>query len=223
MSSSIYICHITKTFVVRQKFLSKLMTTFCNKKNINAKRQVPIDLFPTNSNRLDEKWAFQTFRYYNAFHVEHKSDLPTMQDYKKWIMAGKNIIEDLKGLGVSKANEKNCDMMNTFFVFDKKNRSFCSLNDVVDFISTPKFYEENTILCRNMIHMFQYGIFRVGFNEWALQAAEDWMNMRNITYENEGKRPKGKGFVYKLIVSRACNSICDRLQAFCRRNFNEYV
>ena len=66
-----------------------------------------------------------------------------------------------------------------------------------------------------MIYVFQYGIFRVGYHEWALQAAEDWMKMRNITYENEGQRPKGKGFVYKLIVSRASNSICDRLQAFC--------
>lgn len=135
-------------------------------------------------------------------------------------------MEELKILGVSKAQEKICDMLQSYVVFDRKNRSFCNMCDVVDLLGDPEFYDENRTLLRDMLHMFQYGIFRVGYNGWPLQCAKDWMKKRNITYDSlracELGR-KGKGFVYRLLVSRASNSICFRLQTLTQRVFQEYV
>ena len=51
------------------------------------------------------------------------------------------------------------------------------------------------------------------------------MEKRNLTFEDKsrGIRRKGKGFVYKLIVSRASNSICDRLQGITLKTHKECI
>ena len=186
---------------------------------------VPINLFPVNSSSMDDKWALQTFPHWKAFYAGIVSDIPTVEDTQKWREAATDISEELKAMGVSKAHDKICDMMNSYFTFDRQNTTFCSLYDVLDFLGKPSFYKNNMEQVRNMIHMFQYGIFRVGYNSWALQAANDWMKSRNIAYSDKEKfsRRKGKGFVYKLLVSRASNSIGDRLQSFTEKTFKEYI
>ena len=166
------------------------------------KKIVPIDLFPVNPSLLTETWAFQTYHYFKAFNRECVNDIPTLEDARKWIQVAKDITEDLKGIGVSKSQEKICDMMNTYFTFDRKNATFCSFYDVIGFLSDTDFYQKNKDLCRNMIHMFQYGIFRVGNNAWALQAAHDWMEKRNLTFEDKsrGIRRKGKDLCINLLL-----------------------
>ena len=98
--------------------------------------------------------------------------------------------------------------------------------DVVDLLGDPDSYDENRTLVRDMLHMFQYGIFRDGCDGWALECAREWMKKRNIKYDSlctcERGR-KGKGFVYRLLVSHASNSICFRLQTLTQRVFQEYV
>ena len=76
-----------------------------------------------------------------------------------------------------------------------------------------------------MLHMFQYGMFRNGNNTWAIDEARRWMEMRNIVYNARlGKRVRtGKGFVFRLLVCRASNTICTRLQIITRRSHEEYV
>ena len=190
-------------------------------------KEVPSDLLPMLLIDLDKpNWATSTYQYFSAFHSGHLPQIPNEDDLKKWKQAAGDIIEELKILGVSKAQEKICDMLQSYFVFDRKNRSFCSMYDVVDLLGDPDFYDENTTLVRDMLHMFQYGIFRVGYNGWALECAREWMKKRNITYPSlraSERGRKGKGFVYRLLVSRASNSICFRLQTLTQRVFQEYV
>ena len=98
--------------------------------------------------------------------------------------------------------------------------------NVVGMLSDPDFYPENMALVRDMLHMFQYGIFRTGYNGWAHECANEWMRERNIQYThlNTGKKARtGKGFVYKLIVTRASGSLCERLQNMSQRLYKEYV
>lgn len=210
---------------MRQNLKQNIDEKYLQTSDTMKKTLVPINLFPINPSMLTEKWAFQTYHYYSAFHIGKIADVPSLDDAQKWIHTAKDIMEQLKGIGVSKSQEKICDMMKSYFTFDRGNDQFCSFYDVIGFLSKPDFYEKNIELYRNMVHMFQYGIFRVGYNSWAIEAAQKWMEERNITFEdkNKGIRPKGKGFVYKLIVSRASNSICDRLQGITAKNHQEYI
>ena len=222
--TSVRILVVCETNVLRQK----INEINCQKEQIlyeMTKTTVPLNLIPVASSALNEKWSFQTFPHWKAFYNGKVPSIPTTEEAQKWKEAAKDISEELKTIGVSKAHEKICDMMNSFFTFDRKNHTFCSLYDVIDFLGKPSFYKNNMDQVRNMIHMFQYGIFRVGYNAWALDAAKDWMEDRKITYNDKDTlaRRKGKGFVYKLIVSRASNSIGDRLQKFTEKIFSEYL
>ena len=189
--------------------------------------KVPNDLLPLHPAHLkSNNWAAKTFVYWNAFHVGTLPQVPGEEDLSNWRDAAADIIEELKALGVSKAQKKICNMVNSYYTFDYKNTSFNTLYDVVDMLSDPAFYSENMDLVRDMLHMFQYGIFRTGYNGWAHECANEWMHERNIQYLhlNTGKKARtGKGFVYKLIVTRASGSLCERLQNMSQRLYREYV
>ena len=190
--------------------------------------KVPIDLLPVHTLHLQTRnWAAKTFHHWNAFHVGTLPQVPSDEDLRSWRDAAADIMEELKALGVSNAQRKVCNMVNSYYKFDyKKRKTFSTVYDVVDMITDPDFNKKNMNLIRDMLHMFQYGIFRSGYNGWAHECATRWMRKRNIEYANltTGKKARaGKGFVYKLIVTRACNSLCERLQNMSQRLFGEYV
>lgn len=186
---------------------------------------VPVNLLPVNLSSYTDQWAYQTYHCWKHFYSGQLPENPRAEDFQKWKDAAMDMSEELKSLGVSKAHDKICSMMKSFFPYNFGNREFCNMYDVVDFLSDASFFEEHKALFRDMVHMFQYGIFRVGFNAWAMNAAKEWMDERKITYGpgNLKWRRRGKGFVYKLIVSRASNSISDRLQGLTERMYNEYI
>ena len=66
----------------------------------------------------------------------------------------------------------------------------------------------------DMLHMFQYRIFRCTYNAWAVDAASSWLKDRKLAYEPgpDYVKRKVKGFVYKLLVNRASNTLCLRFQ-----------
>ena len=190
--------------------------------------KVPIDLLPVHTLHLQtQNWAAKTFHHWNAFHVGTLPQVPSDEDLLNWKHAAADIMEELKALGVSNAQRKVCNMVNSYYKFDyKKKNTFNTIYDVVDMITDPEFNKANMALIRDMLHMFQYGIFRSGYNGWAHECASAWMKKRNIEYAHltTGKKARaGKGFVYKLIVTRACNSLCERLQNMSQRLFGEYV
>ena len=76
-------------------------------------------------------------------------------DLNSWKEAAANIMEELKALGVSKAQEKHCNMM-------------------------------------DMVNMIQYGIFRSGYNGWAIDCANEWIWNRNIDYDTKCAAKKDK-------------------------------
>ena len=87
--------------------------------------------------------------------------------------------------------------------------------DVVKMMNSRKLYSKRHDLCMNLLHMFQYGIFRCVFNAWTVDTAEEWMSKHKVTYDSMEEQLKGgkkygrrgKGFVYRLMVSRASNTL----------------
>ena len=67
--------------------------------------------------------------------------------------------------------------------------------------------------------MITYGIFRNGYNNWAIKASKEWLFKYKIRIDEKESdisttkttRQK-KGFVYTNLVQRASNSIADRVQ-----------
>ena len=96
-------------------------------------------------------------------------------------------------------------------------------------ISDPEFYQDNYNTFLDILYMMQYGIFRCQYNGWAQDASNEWMQRsKNIAYLDPDKignkkKKRGKGFVYKLLVSRASNTVCVRLQKLTTRRFGEYI
>ena len=194
-----------------------------------ADRVVPHDLLPVAPTAYNEEWAKQTYQHKVAFSSSRiTSATPTKEELHEWIRTAQDIGENLKNRGLARAKERIVHMMNTFFANVCGNRSYHNISDVKDwFTSRESFYEDyNQSL--DMLHMFQYGIFRCGFNAWALEEARNWMDEKNLCYEVKMRRKgdarrQGKGFVYKLLVSRASNSICARFQELTKRHYNEYI
>ena len=117
-------------------------------------------------------------------------------------------------------------MMNEYF--SKKTahgKPFCNLCEVSGWLSLETNYRANYEETLNMLHIFQYGIFRRGNNTWALEEASRWMSRRGICYETKSRSSlrQGKSCVYRLIVNRASNTLCTRFQALTQRCHQEYI
>ena len=190
-----------------------------------SKKQVPPDLLPMYPRDYNEEWARKTVRYREIFCPYDNNRIPTDEDVISWIRIARDLGEDLKRLGLSRAKKRVVDMMNEFFGKKLNNQLFRNLCDVGKWFAIPNNYHENYQETLDMLHMFQYGIFRNGNNTWALDEAYRWMELRNISYEKKtGVNVRtGKGFVYRLLVSRASDTICNRLQSITRRCHQEYV
>ena len=126
---------------MRQIFERKNTTINCSSFKMKANK-VPNDLLPVHTLHLETAtWAEKTFYYWSAFHVGTLPRVPTDNDLKDWKHAAADIMEELKALGVSKAQRKVCNMVNSYFKFNYHKTSFSSLYDVVDMLSDPVFYE----------------------------------------------------------------------------------
>ena len=59
-------------------------------------------------------------------------------------------MDEFKALGVSKAQEKNCNMMDSYFAFEYKTQKFRYIFQVVDMLSDDMFYQNNRAIdCAN--------------------------------------------------------------------------
>ena len=191
---------------------------------------VPHDLLPVAPNMYTEEWAKQTYHHNVAFssNAGITSAAPSRDELEEWIRTAQDIGEDLKSRGLARAKERIVHMMNTFFSNANDNRSFQNLSDVKDWFCLRESFYKDYNQSLDMLYMFQYGIFRCGYNAWALDEARRWMEEKNVSYEITKRkkgdlRRQGKGFVYKLLVSRASNSICARFQELTKRHYNEYI
>ena len=132
-------------------------------------------------------------------------------------------------MGILNAEERIVHLCNHVYNLRLEDKSeFSNVYQVIGKMSDQKFKSENYNTYLDMLYMFQYGIFRCQFNGWAQDASIEWMNARNISYsdptrDGSGRKKRGKGFVYKLLVSRASNTVSVRFQKLTERMFGEYI
>ena len=197
-------------------------------------REVPIDLLPVDTKKIDALWAEKTFRYAHMFSSSFTSTAYTNdEDLQIWINTAIDLQNELKDIGVSQAHKKILQILNDYDVRipGSSNQKPKNFDDVITIISDKQWYQTNQESKRSMIHMITYGIFRRGYNNWAVNASKQWLQSKNVTLADEvgnseisdKSRRKKKGFVYTNLVMRASNSIADRIQKNMLSNHGEFL
>ena len=190
--------------ILYEQLLVSCCCVLCIADANEQKLAVPVDLIPIDSKQLDESWASKTFKYAHCF----SNDITTKivndaDDLQKWINIATNLQLELRAIGSQKAHAKAVEVFKDYGVY-------------------LSFSEHG------LIHMVSYGIFRKGYNIWAMNAAKEWLHQKNLhimnaNAQNDSQRRRGKGFVYCNLVLRASNSIADRIQKCMLSCYGEYI
>ena len=196
---------------------------------------VPSDLLPITDRDLTLAWATKTYDFRCVFNSSRNSfHSPLRQDLLAWVNEAKDLCKELRQYGTVKAEEevvRLCKQYNSRLPKEEK-KDIKNVYDIVSLLSEDYMFVKRYDDFLDLLHMFQYGIFRCAFNAWALDAASDWMHNRSIKYKENTKVSvedgqkvfrRGKGFVYRLLVSRASNTLCVRFQNLTKRILGEYV
>ena len=97
---------------------------------------VPPDLFPMLPKEYTKDWARDTYQFKRVFCDLQVGYIPTDDDISSWIRIGRDIGEDLKRLGLSRAKKRIVDMMNEFYCKRTADgRPFQNLCDVRTWLS----------------------------------------------------------------------------------------
>ena len=193
-------------------------------------KTVPADLFPVKDIDINEAWAARTIQYRSAFKPEEQIAVATQTHLQEWIKEATALCNELRILGTVKAEEHIIYLCNNVYRIEPPGdvKTFANMYQVSSKMMDREFFKKEYNKYLDLLHMFQYGIFRCQFNAWAQDASNEWMTKKNITYGDKTNtikklQKRGKGFVYKLLVNRASNTVCVRFQNLTQRMFGEYI
>ena len=188
--------------------------------------RVPSNLIPVECNKLTVEWAKKTFKYACFFDdvvfpctaYEDDSD----PQLRTWLRHARSMQMELRDQGVLELQEKILAILQEHHVFlpgNEHNIAAKNFDDVITIITNKAWYNKNKDANRKLIHMITYGIFRNGYNLWAIQACHDWEKYKRIVLchalsqkAGESKKRRGKGWVYSNFVHRASNFIAEKIQ-----------
>ena len=124
-------------------------------------RSVPYNLLPTDSRSLNQEWAEQTFRYAYIFGRQFgSSDWGDKTKIQAWIDTGMALQQELRDLGVQKAQEKIISIFHQYNVYlPGTNQRPTNIDDVIVIINDKQWYAEQQDSKQQLIHMITYGIF----------------------------------------------------------------
>ena len=164
--------------------------------------------------QCDLDWEGLTYHYCHLFDssvtVVRTDDTDALLD---WISKANNLQQDLKHKG------SHCEITEVIHMeqlygmvglYDQQPPT--TLNDILSIVRDRDWYAKDMEHKRGIIYMLAYGIFRPGYNQWALKASEEWMHSYKLAYgrqrvyssqsrTTEGTmrrqyEPRNKGFVY---------------------------
>ena len=189
------------------------------------KEIIPYDLFPTYEKNIKGEWESNTFHVAHIFHKQFKSKVATTgsDDLQVWIKKAKDIMTDLKKKGLARALDKIELMAKEEFQLKfPEGELVRNVNDVFVLFQDNDWYNQNKERKRNYLHMLQYGIFRVGNDDWARTLEREWMDEHQVIYDDVKNKEK-KGCILKLIMSRASDTIGKRFGETSRRCLDEII
>lgn len=189
------------------------------------KELIPYDLFEVYEKNIKSEWKYNTFEYAHIFVNNIQSKLPTMgnEDELVWSRKSKEIMTELKQKGLARALDKIEALGKTEFKLTFPNGTLVrNVNDIFVLFQDNDWYKQDIERKRNYLHMFQYGIFRLGNDEWARTLENEWMEEYKISY-NCIKQKQRKGCILKLILSRASDTIGKRFGETSKRCLDEMI
>ena len=209
---------------------------------IEKSRKVPRNLIQSKEINNNIAWARENYHYRHLFESEQVGITPTCdEDCIQWSDKDLSLHEDLMKAGYIAAQNEIVRVARSYCMMLPNNQAPTSLQDVLDIIGYESWYRKTGEKMEknwDIIFMLAYEIYRAGFNDWALKEARNWMNTYHISYadmplnrnstsgsvmEQAKARRTGKGFVYKILVSRASDQISKRIQKMMKAKYNEFL
>ena len=215
--------------------MNDLNQTNTYEQNNNEKRTVPYNLFPLNEKDINEDWAKKT---YSKSHLFNSSFRPiawaTERDILAWMTLAKSLVKDIKWEGVTAGRDRivelavhryNLKLPQGSDDFPSETLSPVNLNDVVEIVSNPKWYNHNKSTKQAIVHELIYGITRKVNNFWLIDAEKKWLLRHNISYQDKDcKRiTETRGFVYKLMNSIFSNTTIKMFKRAMISRLGEYI
>ena len=189
-----------------------------SEKNSHSFQTVPTNLFPLNEKDVNRNWAEKTYNKSYLFSDSITSTVwHTEGDLLQWINIAKLLIKDIKWNGVKAGRDRILQLAvhkyNLTLPQNNKNMSCetlrpVNINDVVEIVSNPIWYNDKKKEKQGIIHELVYGITRKIHNFWLIEAEKNWMQQYNIKYKtpNCQRITETRGFVYKLMNSIFSNT-----------------
>ena len=184
---------------------------------------VPPNLIPTDSKSINYDWAKNTFRYAYLFIRNFSSkDWGENETIQVWIDKALELQTELRELDVAKANEKIISIFREYNIcMPGTTQRPTNIDDIIITINDKVWYSTQQDSKQALIHMISYGIFRQGYNNWAIKASKEWLlkykiliNEKELDVRSSKTRRQKKGFVYTNLVQRVSSSISDRIQKY---------
>ena len=173
-------------------------------------QSVPYNLLPNDSKSLNNEWAEKTFRYAYLFGKQFGSGTwSNPSNLQAWIDTAMKLQQDLRELGVQKAHEKVVLVFREYNIkMPNSNQLPTNMDDIIAIINDKVWYTTDQEHKQQLIHMITYGIFRSGYNHWAVKACQEWLSKLHLKLDNtdihyllhDKKARRKKGFVYTNFV-----------------------
>ena len=186
-----------------------------------------MDLFPVYEHEITKEVCRQTYKFRYLFNdsVKSKLFLEESNDLSEWKIEIKEILNELKSLGKSAAENEILRIAKDRIVLTKHGNvnQLQTHDQVFDLFKDQQWYESNLDYNRNLLHLFQIGIFRSGEDMWAINIEKQWLNEKSICYDLSNKGGRRKGWILKCILSRASDTVTERLQNISKHYLKEYI
>ena len=197
---------------------------------------IPRDLLPKTTSKIDINWSRNTFKYFSCFDPTVESKIISDEDdLRSWQTFAIKLMNDLKNLGLAEARNEIVRVAKQIFKATKINgEELMTFDDVAELFENEEWYFEDEDYNRRMLYVFQYGIFRNGYNSWLHTASFNWMRDYKVMYEEHVMQtmststivPKAKtkkGFILELLHVKASNTIQDRFLRTTRKNLGQHL
>ena len=195
---------------------------------------IPRDLLPKSTNKINDEWSQKTYQYFHCFDSNVKSEIiRDAEDVRQWQACAIKLMNELKDLGLAEARNEIVRLCrNTFKITHKGEDEITEFDHVAALFEDDEWYFEDEDYNRRMLYVFQYGIFRNGYNGWLHTTSMNWMRQYKIKYEESvpsatfptTPKPKTKkGFILELLHIKASNTIQDRFLRTTRKKLGQHL
>ena len=207
----------------------------CEKIDDGNARFIKQDLLPINEKDITEEWAKDTYDHCHLFSQEVTGTVwESYEDLKRWMRIATNLMKDIKCHGVEAGRQRIVHLANHKYNLTlpsngkglvEEAMAPVNINDVVEIISDPGWYSDNTFEKQDIIHDLVYGITRKSNNFWLITAEKKWMEKYFVFYSAQRRHriTESRGFVYKLMNSIFSNSTIRMFKRAMLSSLGEYI